>query len=256
MFDKADKTERFSRALHGLHDNLEAHGLAFAFGAAALHADAIPRLDRLTDRGAKLRPCAGRRHGQKVVRGMAGRDPQIALGRPGQVDDLVFRRNQGRGRGEIRQDLLPAQLRHGGLPQRRGRTRINRAVQRAVMPRKHHARISRTTATDLPVHPLGAADWLELILRPSRALRISKQQNPTRTKCEVEERNGFRLGFRVHIDQQVPARDHVEARKWGIGKKVVNREHRTRAQGRIDPETRLLLEEERRGARLGDAAER
>ena len=130
--------------------------------------------------------------------------------------------DQDSGRRMRVQHRSPAQLCQHRLP--RWREILSRP--RGDPPRfGRPAWFTRPRSPDMPVNPLRFRDHFESSVDFTGRFRTAKQQNATLTQREMEQRDDPRLRVGPQIDQQIAARNQVDARKWRIGQHVLHGEN-------------------------------
>jgi hypothetical protein len=98
--------------------------------------------------------------------------------------------------------------------------------------------------SNTPVKSGGLGNGLEASGSFTDRFGIAKHEHATRSQREVEQGRNFSLRLRPEIDQQVSARNQIEAGEWWVCQQVLDRKHNDRPQLRSDAIYLVISDEE------------
>jgi hypothetical protein len=136
---------------------------------------------------------------------------QIALCRPQGIKALIFAVDQHGCRRIGAYDQPPAEFGKRGLARQRLGLSEALGISGGVEGADRKAGIASTRAADAAEKPVRLGDDFETRLHGADGFRAAEQQNPALAQREVKQGNDLRLRFRAQIDQQVAARNQIEA---------------------------------------------
>lgn len=183
-----------------------------------------------------------RDHGEKVLRGIAGPDPEKPVHWSNREQAIIVPVDQHGGRRMARQQRPLADL--GEIaPCCRCFAPHGRDEGQLAIKAEREVRFSRPGPRGMTVEAFGPCQRLEPAIGLADRLGRAEKQDAGFAQREVEERDHPRLREAIEIDQEIAAGNHVEPRERRICQHILHRENDMSAQGRHHAEAAILLGE-------------